>query len=81
MLKILNFPHKWIGWVRECVSITSANFLVNGVTVRGIQIREGNMTRRPSFSVSLLRGYRMFEPTHEESGEGRAHQGGIGGKE
>lgn len=30
MLALLNFPHKWIRWIKECISTASANVLVNG---------------------------------------------------
>lgn len=29
-LELLNFPAKWIGWIKECITTTSAYVLVNG---------------------------------------------------
>lgn len=47
MLKILNFPSKWICWVKECISTASANVLVNG---------------SPSGEFQLERGIRQGDP-------------------
>lgn len=47
MLKLLNFPEKGIGWMKECISTASANVLVNG---------------SPSGEFNLERGIRQGDP-------------------
>lgn len=47
MLRKLNFPSKWIGWIKECITTASANVLVNG---------------SPSGEFPLERGIRQGDP-------------------
>lgn len=47
MLRNMNFPGKWISWVKECISTASANVLVNG---------------SPSGEFRLERGIRQGDP-------------------
>lgn len=47
MLEILNFPSKWIAWIKECIVTASANVVVNG---------------SPSGEFQLERGIRQGDP-------------------
>lgn len=41
MLQLMNFPTKWVGWMREWVTTASANVLVNGVPLESFLWNEG----------------------------------------
>ncbi|KAL6537873.1 hypothetical protein OROHE_012160 [Orobanche hederae] len=41
MLVSMNFPVKWVGWIRECLSSASANVLVNGSPSGEFQLKKG----------------------------------------
>lgn len=41
MLRLMNFPLKWVGWIRECVSTASANVLVNGSLTGEFKMERG----------------------------------------
>lgn len=47
MLRKLNFPIKWVAWMKECISSAKANVFVN---------------RRPSGEFELQRGLRQGDP-------------------
>lgn len=47
MLGRMNFPEKWVGWIRTCITTASANVLVNG---------------SPSGEFELERGLRQGDP-------------------
>lgn len=41
MLRNMNFPGKWISWVKECISTATANVLVNGNPSGEFQLERG----------------------------------------
>lgn len=41
MLSLMNFPPKWVGWIRERVSTASVNMLVNGSPTGGFFLERG----------------------------------------
>lgn len=41
MLRNMNFPGKWISWVKECISTATANVLVNGSPSGEFQLERG----------------------------------------
>lgn len=47
MMRLMNFPPKWVGWIMECVTIASVNVFVNG---------------SPSGEFKLERGIRQGDP-------------------
>lgn len=76
MLRIMNFPAHWIGWIKECISTTFVNILVHGSPSGEFRIEQGIRQRYPLLPYPIFGGGRGPELVNKESGEGGADRCG-----
>lgn len=77
LMTLMNFPDKWVAWVRECNTIVKANILVNGSPSWEFTLERRTTTDGPSLVFPLLNGGEGVEFACEEGrGEGVVTSGG-----